>query len=203
MLALCKTHPSDLAIGFECNPKFIPGLTELAKSNAFSLYNACVWTSPGKMDLHLDEVYADAAGTSLLAGHDRARAGKVTSVDTVDFLAMLSELVRARDRVVVKMDVEGAEYPLLKAMLMRPGPAGAFLDSGELGKIAAMKEGDAERAMLAAQKPILCLIDILYIEEHQQAGLKPKALGGSAVKEIAVWLGDGVYGCGVEVRSWA
>lgn len=197
---LTAAHYADVKIGFECNPKWIPQLETSAKTFNFVLYNACAWTSSGTTQLYLDEYYEDAAGTSLLSGHDRARPNLTTTVQTVDFPAMLANIVRARDTLVVKMDIEGGEFSLLRELLIRPAPLGAFLDRKQLEELARDKEGSTKLAAL--QKPIICLIDILYIEEHPQKGVKPAALGSSWAKEAVAWIGSEA-GCKIDVRPWA
>ncbi|KAI9005133.1 hypothetical protein DFJ74DRAFT_409163 [Hyaloraphidium curvatum] len=174
-------YDSAIRIGFECNPKWIPGLEKHARKHNYTLYNYCAWTEEREMRLWIDEHFEDSYGTSLLGSHSRAQKGKLRVVRALDFPSYLGELVRERDRVLVKMDVEGAEFRIARAMLVRAAPVAALDDP-------------------ARGVPIMCLIDEVAMEEHEEEAMLPPSLrtvdrgegkkARSRLKDVIEFVGD-------------
>lgn len=147
-----------IRLGFECNPRFVRLLTPHSATHNYTLFDYCAWTQNGTMPLFIDEHFEDAAGTSLMKEHSRAQAGKTHQAKTLDFARFLGQLVREQDRVFVKMDIEGAEFAVVRELIVTPAPASALLDP-TLGSM-----------------PTICLIDNFALEEHYEEKLRPPAL---------------------------
>lgn len=82
-----------------------------------------VWVEDGTRDFYLATEYGQnhKGGSTLLEGHVR-NAAKVdyanpVVVETVDLSGWIKRNFARRDHLVVKMDIEGAEYPVLEKML--------------------------------------------------------------------------------------
>lgn len=149
---------SSIKIGFECNPRWLHILKPHAKEKDYVLYDRCAWTENTTLSLFIDEHFDDSAGTSLLKDHSRAQVGKTRQVPTLDFTAYIGDLVREKDRVFVKMDIEGAEFKVVREMILRPAPEDS-LDDPSLGSM-----------------PTLCLLDQFALEEHYEDKLRPPSL---------------------------
>lgn len=94
---------------FEPDPRIVneePGII---------LHREAVWTSDGEMDLHLGK----PESSSLFAEKTTGEVGKHGSakVRCVDFSRWLSETVGPQDEVIVKLNIEGAEYSVLRRMV--------------------------------------------------------------------------------------
>lgn len=91
-------------------------------------FNYAVWTRNEDIDLYLAANWDDAFrdGSTVVAGHvDNAAEVDYTSpvrVQAIDFSAWIAETVAEQDYVIVKMDIEGAEYDVLEK-LIRDGNA--------------------------------------------------------------------------------
>ncbi|KAI9023243.1 hypothetical protein DFJ74DRAFT_706123 [Hyaloraphidium curvatum] len=192
-------YQNAVKIGFECNPRLVTDLKDHAAEHDYVLYNLCAWTANTTMELYLDEHFEDSAGTSLFAQHHRAQRGRTRMVRTLDFPSYLAALVRSTDRVFLKIDVEGAEFRIVRRMALLPAPAGS-LPPG------------------APAVPVLCLVDMFALEEHYEPKLRPPSLrdrerkpegrGESRLKDLIEYLGDadmdeeGGIGCKIEYLDW-
>jgi FkbM family methyltransferase len=96
------------------------------KFNIRLLNSSAVWTKDGHLQFFLDTVntvktgHYDYAGSSVLESHpDVVRSGKVAvTIPCYDLATMLGQY-QETDYVVVKMDVEGAEYEILRHLMLR------------------------------------------------------------------------------------
>lgn len=93
--------------------------------------NAAVWTSDGTAEFHAEtpqnSTSSDGAGSSLLSLQDwqprtKDNPGAGTfevaySVRTIDFSEFLSRNTSPGSTVVVKLDIEGSEYAVLRKMI--------------------------------------------------------------------------------------
>lgn len=87
------------------------------RPHRLTLVPAAAWVADGRMEF---------AGSMALDGHQMGQlqavgalpgAKNVSSVLTLDFGRWLRQTVQSHDYVAVKMDIEGAEFPLLEHML--------------------------------------------------------------------------------------
>ena len=106
---------------FEANPEFDKILDETRKQvslkHKVNLYNqTAAWTYDGTIDFYLDTVNQNNHfwGSSLNKNHpDVVRSGSVkVSVKCMDIAGIIKQY-KLDDLVVIKMDIEGAEYDLL------------------------------------------------------------------------------------------
>ncbi|NBB80848.1 MAG: FkbM family methyltransferase [Verrucomicrobia bacterium] len=109
----------------EPNPVCINILRErYGRRNEVEILHAAVWTQVGKMNLYGTEISGDEAptlGASIIESHNsRYYANddsKAILVDTLDFAELISQQSNIYDRLVVKMDIESAEYAVLQHLL--------------------------------------------------------------------------------------
>lgn len=109
------------AYAFEANPVFNDVLKttkeKVEKKHSIQMFNeTAAWTNDGTISFYLDTVNEDRHfwGSSLIGNHpDVVRSGKKNvTVKCVD-IARIIRQYSADDFIVVKMDIEGAEYDLL------------------------------------------------------------------------------------------
>ena len=99
---------------FEPNPRFESCYDGLSNH---VLHRAGVWVSDGEMSFYLDR--GDGEGSSLL---ESKRTGDLDFADperirTVDLSGWLAENFTKSDYVILKLDIEGAEFEVLEKML--------------------------------------------------------------------------------------
>lgn len=107
---------------FEPNPALLPGLTVNAGATGhpnITIHPAAVWTFDGDTDLYLGH----HESSTLLTGkrvppqyNQQIDYEHPIRVDCIDFSTWLANTASPRDHVIVKMDIEGAEYPVLRRM---------------------------------------------------------------------------------------
>ena len=88
-------------ISFECNPRF----TEvLQNTDGITFHNKAAWIEDGTQHFYLGH----AASSSLIYGKTRGN---------LDFDNPISENFSKDDYIIMKMDIEGAEYEVLPKMI--------------------------------------------------------------------------------------
>jgi FkbM family methyltransferase len=124
-LRALQFHRAFTAIyAFEPNPKLFPILkantAKLAKSYMLRLYDAAVWVHSDGVDLYL----GDPDSSTLLPGKAPNPGSQIPidyrnpiRVKSVAFSDWIRTTFQRGDIVIVKMDVEGAEYAVLDQML--------------------------------------------------------------------------------------
>jgi FkbM family methyltransferase len=112
---------------FEANPLFSPALLDLKQSleprHRVHLFNGtAAWTRNGSVDFYLDVVNTNNGfwGSSLKSSHpDVVKSGKkhirVPCVDVADLVARFTP----DDLVIMKIDIEGAEYDMILHLFKR------------------------------------------------------------------------------------
>jgi FkbM family methyltransferase len=107
---------------FEPNPLLIPRLSESARlpGRTVELLQQAVWNRDERRDFYLGH----HESSTLLEGkvvppiYDRQiDYGHPISVQCIDFSRWLASLGAEPQSIVVKMDIEGAEYPVLEHLL--------------------------------------------------------------------------------------
>lgn len=116
------SHSGYQAISFEPNPVMAPFYRDLPTT----LVPKAVWTHDGEVPLYLDE--ADYDGSSVMRNKTTIVGRRCIVVPCVDFSSWLLEHTSAGDEVILKMDIEGAEYAVLERMLR----LGSFARVGRL-----------------------------------------------------------------------
>lgn len=109
---------------FEPNPAMIGSLHELAATHTdrhIRVHHAALWTEPGTLDLFETDPAQDAGreGCTVMAGKTSwgVDYSKPVAVPAIDFDAWLWNTINPDDLVVLKLDIEGAEYPVLERMI--------------------------------------------------------------------------------------
>lgn len=101
---------ADYKIGFEPNPLFSERLQDLFDE----FYPSAVWIEDGEMEFSVD-ISDTPLGSTLMQSKAQWKSGRHIIVETVDFSKYVEEL--SPTELLVKMDIEGAEFELLEKML--------------------------------------------------------------------------------------
>ncbi len=115
-------------IALEANDQHLPSLTALKSNlldgnhtnvNSVSLYcPTAITTKNGQVEFIWDSPDGGHAGSTLMAG-SRSAVGKRVLVPALDIVTLFKrEKISMKDFVVVKMDVEGAEYSIVRRILL-------------------------------------------------------------------------------------
>ncbi|HOX08441.1 MAG TPA: FkbM family methyltransferase [Planctomycetota bacterium] len=111
-------------VAFEAVPYLAHQLARLWKDDdSVIVHNALVWTDDGIKDLHISTEWSD--GSSAYASKTCGGVGKGPSigVPSIDLSRWLRESFDSHDEVILKLDIEGAEYEVL-AKMIREGSIG-------------------------------------------------------------------------------
>lgn len=102
-------------IAFEsADSRFLPELRERFKRWNFKLLERLVWVRDGVAEFNTD---GESDICSLVEALGRLDALPVKSLPCLDFSAYLKKNFTRRDYLVVKMDIEGAEYAVLEKLI--------------------------------------------------------------------------------------
>ena len=110
---------------FEANPRYTKALVNQQReffvrntTRSYTLYEStAIMTYDGTTQFILDNNYTGDAGSTTVA-ESRSAVGKRINVTAIDILTFFRKLhIRPNDHVIVKMDVEGAEYALVQRMI--------------------------------------------------------------------------------------
>ena len=96
---------------FEPNPDIIP--FSKCPMEGVDIHNKAVWHTDGEILKFV--VYGTSAMSSSLFNTDQSK--NCINVETIDFAKFLSETCTKEDRVIVKLDIEGAEYEVLYKLI--------------------------------------------------------------------------------------
>jgi len=99
---------------FEPNPIFEDSYSEFENH---TLIKKAVWISDGQMNFYLDR--HDSDGSSLLVEKKTGNLDKKTpiTVESVDLDSWIKKNFSTDDFIILKIDIEGAEYEVLSKML--------------------------------------------------------------------------------------
>lgn len=106
---------------FEPNPKFFPDLAKLAEQyNIVEVHNAAAWTDEGIHDFAIDPSPDLPYGSTLMKSKKELwskaeKSDSIVKLHTIDFSEWIKQF--KDDYVIVKSDIEGAEFPVLEKML--------------------------------------------------------------------------------------
>ena len=102
---------------FEPNPKFLSGLDELMDSTPqiAQISNSAAWIKDDYIEFAVDQA-DDPMGSTLMRGKAEIWGkSKKQKMYTFDFSEWVQQF--ENDYVIVKMDIEGAEFPILNKMI--------------------------------------------------------------------------------------
>lgn len=112
-----KYGPFDRTYAFECHPKGVRKLNKRLKrrpESPFILIPKAVWTSNEENTFRLGK---RGTSSTLLKNKKNLDSEEEVQVECIDFARWLLENCLKEDHLVVKMDIEGAEYPVLEHMI--------------------------------------------------------------------------------------
>mmetsp|Transcript_120025 Transcript_120025/g.218200 ORF Transcript_120025/g.218200 Transcript_120025/m.218200 type:complete len:296 (+) Transcript_120025:96-983(+) len=128
-LANCTAGGADAweAILVEANPKFVQPLTAEAvkyPGKVAALHSTAAYMCEGWTSFFLDTVNADQNnwGSSMSSDHPDVQksGGQNVTVPTMNLNRILVEHTIPADHVIVKMDIEGAEFDVLPCLVQSP-----------------------------------------------------------------------------------
>jgi FkbM family methyltransferase len=106
-----RRHPWEI-IAFEANPSLIPRFPK--KPNA-TVLNKAIWISEEGIEFYLAE---NTVSSSIIKDKKTGKLNKIpVKVESVDFGQWLKSNFTKNDFILVKLDIEGAEYDVLEKML--------------------------------------------------------------------------------------
>lgn len=109
-------------IAFEPNPNMFRQLNQKEYPNCgeIKLYKAAAWTHEGKITFYEDKRSKEQWGSSIVKRVDMKDSQRFKlTVDSIDIV----QTIKAEDSnaIVLKIDIEGAEYDLIRHLLQYPG----------------------------------------------------------------------------------
>lgn len=116
----------DEFFAFEPQPELVVCIEEVRKKHPtvpIQFFEKAVWVHDGTMDFYLATEWGPnyRGGSTLLAGHIKNTCkvdySHPITVECIDFSRWIRRNFKRRDHLVVKMDIEGAEYPVLERMV--------------------------------------------------------------------------------------
>ena len=103
-------------ISFEPVPGLVKQLQEIHKDNpTVQIQNSAVWINDEIKKFHLSEEYTD--GSSLLNSLNNLKDNHYLEIPCFDFSSWVSESFNKEDYLILKLDIEGAEYEVLNKMI--------------------------------------------------------------------------------------
>mmetsp|Transcript_79937 Transcript_79937/g.138545 ORF Transcript_79937/g.138545 Transcript_79937/m.138545 type:complete len:290 (+) Transcript_79937:101-970(+) len=165
-LANCTAGGADAweAILVEANPKFVQPLTAEAgkyPGKVAALHSTAAYMCEGWTSFFLDTVNADQNnwGSSMSSDHPDVQksGGQNVTVPTMNLNRILVEHTIPADHVIVKMDIEGAEFDTLPCLALSPSASlvdTLFLEThqADWGNVGTTVEGmEVAKALLQAK----------------------------------------------------
>jgi len=165
-LANCTASGADAweAILVEANPKFVQPLTAEAgkyPGKVAALHSTAAYMCEGWTSFFLDTVNADQNnwGSSMSSDHPDVQksGGQNVTVPTMNLNRILVEHTIPADHVIVKMDIEGAEFDTLPCLALSPSASlvdTLFLEThqADWGNVGTTVEGmEVAKALLQAK----------------------------------------------------
>ncbi len=108
-----KNRPQShfVCYGFECNPHF----TRFNYGNEITVYHKAVWVHDGTLEFFTNRARPTIQGHSVFGDKRTGNLDKKPiEVQCIDFDVWLKSKFQPGDEVHVKMNIEGAEYPVLE-----------------------------------------------------------------------------------------
>lgn len=107
-----KYGPKYHAYAFECNPS----LAHIRYGDNVTLYHRAVWVNGSDLKFYINTKHPRIQGNSLFKDKRTGSLDKEhpVTVKGIDFSLWLSDTFKESDYVVVKMNIEGSEYPVLE-----------------------------------------------------------------------------------------
>lgn len=115
-------HDQCYAYLIEANPGFVPQLEPLRAPMVYPMPQVAVYMCDKEAEtFHLDVSGPGGWGSALDGNHEAVRTNTVdVQVKLLNLMRLLTENARPEDTVVVKMDIEGAEWDILPCLAQSP-----------------------------------------------------------------------------------
>ena len=123
-----RDHPGAVPIMVEALPRFAPRLQALAAAHGGAFFAAAAWSHSGEnVTFHEADDGGDSVASSLFEDHvagcaaaqgGPSRPSRTHTVPTLDILELLDAHTAQGDHIVLRMDVEGAEYTILRRLIL-------------------------------------------------------------------------------------
>jgi FkbM family methyltransferase len=108
---------ADVVYAFEPNPKFKSKLNDWANNQDRFFFDAAIWTHTGTIEFAVDNTDTPL-GSTVMSGKTKIWDGSPhRDVPCIDFSKWLVQNVDFGDVVIVKMDIEGAEFPVIEKLI--------------------------------------------------------------------------------------
>jgi FkbM family methyltransferase len=105
-----------ITISFEPIPGLANQLIEIHKEDPnVHIQNSAVWIDNGVKKFHLSKEYTD--GSSLLNSLNNLDNNHYIETNCFDFSSWLAETFSENDYIILKLDIEGAEYEVLNKLI--------------------------------------------------------------------------------------
>lgn len=105
-----------IVISFEPVPGLAKQLQEIHKDNpTVNVQNSAVWISDDVKRFYLSEQYTD--GSSLLTSLNALREDHYIDIPCFDLSSWIKQTFSEKDYIILKLDIEGAEYEVLNKMI--------------------------------------------------------------------------------------
>lgn len=103
-------------ISFEPVTYLADQLQEIHKDNdSVYIQNSAVWITNDTKKFYISDLYTD--GSSLLTSLNSLNENQYIEIPCFDFSTWLSETFTVDDYIILKLDIEGAEYEVLNKMI--------------------------------------------------------------------------------------
>lgn len=174
-------------MSFEAVPQLAEALQEIHKDdNSVEVINAAVFTDSEIHDIHLSPAFTD--GSSIFSTLNDNHKGSVIQVPAFDLTSWIAEAFTEQTYIILKLDIEGAEYDVLEKLIS----TGVINMVDELwgewhhGHISDNLEGEDKRLFFErAARLENQLADLnkpmqtweAYYTDHPLLAKRPKALG--------------------------
>jgi FkbM family methyltransferase len=121
-----ERHPYFEPHIFEPQPRFAALLTSIAEKFKGRHNRKAVWITDGERRTFHSHTDEGGVGSSLFGGHAYGKCGSKVceqdfsesyEVETLDFAAYMKRVARPHDVIILRMDIEGAEYQVARHML--------------------------------------------------------------------------------------
>ena len=109
---------SDIQIvSFEAVPELAKNLVELYEGDSYvNIINAAVWTDNSTIDINVCPSFTD--GSSILTNLNNNHLATKVKVPCVDISSWIKNSFDSEDYLILKLDIEGAEYDVLEKLCL-------------------------------------------------------------------------------------
>ena len=109
-----KNHEEYEVYCFEANPHLIE---HVSKEPNIIVNNKAVWDTDGESEFFVLKKFTSGGGTLSKYKADHSSLIETVKIETIDFSRWLIDTFSADDEIILKLDIEGAEYRVLEKMI--------------------------------------------------------------------------------------